>query len=133
MKGLEDFSHVIIIYHLDKAKYGFIFRDDSVLYGRFDKGMLVKENKIRIYAVFHGEVQGVGFRYTARQAANALGLTVWVRNEYDGSVSAEIQGDRDSIQEWLRMVNSGRYIDISHVDMQEIDAIETERNFRVEF
>ena len=90
-------------------------------------------NKIRIYAVFHGEVQGVGFRYTARQAANALGLTGWVRNEYDGSVSVEIQGDHDSIQEWLRMVNSGRYIDISHVDMLEIDTIETERSFRVEF
>ena len=90
-------------------------------------------DKIRIYAVFHGEVQGVGFRYTARQAANALGLTGWVRNEYDGSVSAEIQGDRESIQEWLRMVNSGRYIDISHVDTQEIDIIETERSFRVEF
>ena len=90
-------------------------------------------DKVRIYAVFHGEVQGVGFRYTARQAANALGLTGWVRNEYDGSVSAEIQGDRDSIQEWLRMVNSGRYIDISHVDTQEIDTVETERSFRVEF
>ena len=90
-------------------------------------------DKIRIYAVFHGEVQGVGFRYTARQAANALGLTGWVRNEYDGSVSAEIQGDRDSIQEWLRMVKSGRYIDISHVDMRETDTVETERSFRVEF
>ena len=87
---------------------------------------------IRIYAVFHGEVQGVGFRYTARQAANALGLTGWVRNEYDGSVSAEVQGDRDSIREWLRMVNSGRYIEISHVDTREIDIIETERSFRVE-
>ena len=90
-------------------------------------------DKVRIYAVFHGEVQGVGFRYTARQAANALGLTGWVRNEYDGSVSVEIQGDRDSIQEWLRMVNSGRYIDISHVDIQEIDTVESERSFRVEF
>ena len=90
-------------------------------------------DKVRIYAVFHGEVQGVGFRYTARQAANALGLTGWVRNEYDGSVSAEIQGDRDSIQEWLRMVNSGRYIDISNVDMQEIDTVEMERSFRVEY
>ncbi len=90
-------------------------------------------DKIRIYAVFHGEVQGVGFRYAARQAANALGLTGWVRNEYDGSVSVEIQGDRDSIQEWLRMVDSGRYIDISHVDIQEIDTVESERRFRVEF
>ena len=90
-------------------------------------------DKIRIYAVFHGEVQGVGFRYTARQAANALGLTGWVRNEYDGSVSAEIQGDRDSIQEWLRMVNSGRYIDISHVDTKEIDSVDSEKGFRVEY
>lgn len=90
-------------------------------------------DKIRIYAVFHGEVQGVGFRYTTRQAANALGLTGWVRNEYDGSVSAEVQGDRESIQEWLRMVSSGRYIDISHVDTQEIDILDSERSFRVEF
>ncbi len=89
-------------------------------------------DKVRIHAVFHGEVQGVGFRYTARQAANALGLTGWVRNEYDGSVSAEIQGDRDSIREWLHMVESGRYIEIAHVDIQEIDIMETERNFRVE-
>ena len=89
-------------------------------------------DKVRIYAVFHGEVQGVGFRYTARQAANALGLTGWVRNEYDGSVSAEIQGDRDSIREWLHMVESGRYIEIAHVEIQEIDIMETERNFRVE-
>ena len=40
---------------------------------------------------FYGRVQGVGFRYHAKHAAAALGLTGWVRNEYDGSVMMEVQ------------------------------------------
>ena len=47
---------------------------------------------IRKRIVFHGWVQGVGFRYRARHAAEHLGATGWVRNEYDGSVTKEIQG-----------------------------------------
>ncbi|MBO6112678.1 MAG: acylphosphatase [Lachnospiraceae bacterium] len=90
-------------------------------------------DKIRIKAEFYGQVQGVGFRYTARHAAGALGLTGWVRNEYDGSVSAEVQGDRAVIQEWLRVIQSGRYIEISHIDMNEIATIDDERSFRVDY
>lgn len=41
---------------------------------------------------FFGSVQGVGFRYRAKHAAASVGATGWVRNEYDGSVSMEIQG-----------------------------------------
>ena len=41
---------------------------------------------------FFGIVQGVGFRYKAIQAARTAGATGWVRNEYDGSVTMEIQG-----------------------------------------
>ena len=49
----------------------------------------------RRYQIY-GRVQGVGFRYTVVQAANALGLTGWVRNERDGTVTTELQGDRGS-------------------------------------
>ncbi len=52
---------------------------------------------IRRRYVFKGMVQGVGFRYHARYHASALGLTGWVRNEYDGSVTMEVQGDVQSI------------------------------------
>ena len=90
-------------------------------------------DKIRIYAVFHGEVQGVGFRYTARQAANALGLTGWVRNEYDGSVRAKIQGDRESIERWVGMIRNGRFIEITDIDSREIDVDPDERSFRVRY
>ena len=45
---------------------------------------------IRKHIVFYGWVQGVGFRYRARHAADLYGCTGWVRNEYDSSVSMEI-------------------------------------------
>ena len=48
--------------------------------------------EIRKRIVFHGRVQGVGFRFTAKHLANSLGLTGWVQNEYDGTVLMEVQG-----------------------------------------
>lgn len=49
----------------------------------------------RRYSI-EGQVQGVGFRYRARYAAQSLGLTGWVENEDDGSVTLEVQGDPTS-------------------------------------
>ena len=46
---------------------------------------------------FTGEVQGVGFRYYARAAAQHLGLTGWVANNWDGSVTLEAQGTRAAL------------------------------------
>ncbi len=51
------------------------------------------ENAKRLHVRFVGRVQGVGFRWTALMVARELSLTGWVRNEPDGSVLAEIQGD----------------------------------------
>ena len=48
--------------------------------------------EVRKRIVFYGRVQGVGFRYTAKRLAQSLGLTGWVKNEYDGTVVMEIQG-----------------------------------------
>lgn len=39
-----------------------------------------------------GRVQGVNFRFWAREQAERLGLHGWVRNEPDGSVAAFIAG-----------------------------------------
>ena len=49
------------------------------------------DSKVRQRLRFTGRVQGVGLRYTASHAANALGLTGWVYNEWDGSVIMEVQ------------------------------------------
>ncbi len=49
-----------------------------------------------------GRVQGVACRVWLRARARALGLTGWVRNNPDGSVSALLQGDRDAVNDMVR-------------------------------
>ena len=51
-----------------------------------------------------GQVQGVGFRYRARYAAQTLDLTGWVQNEDDGSVTLEVQGDPDKFISLFAMI-----------------------------
>ncbi|WP_291784172.1 acylphosphatase [Cecembia sp.] len=54
----------------------------------------------------HGKVQGVFFRKNTQQKALELGLSGWVKNEDDGTVSVEIEGELHSIlamQSWLRL------------------------------
>ena len=46
-------------------------------------------SEVRKHIIFHGRVQGVGFRYTAKYLAQSLGLTGWVANEWDGTVSMD--------------------------------------------
>ncbi len=82
---------------------------------------------------FFGSVQGVGFRYTARHAANMYRLTGYVKNEYDGSVTCEVQGDAEAIDEFIRTVNQGRFIDISNIDKTAMQVIEDERSFEVRY
>ena len=52
-----------------------------------------------------GRVQGVAFRWEAQHAAQKLGVTGWVRNEPDGSVTAHVEGEPDAVNDmvvWLR-------------------------------
>ena len=53
------------------------------------------EGTVRRRYSIEGQVQGVGFRYRARYAAQSLELTGWVQNEDDGSVTLEVQGSPD--------------------------------------
>ena len=50
---------------------------------------------------FIGRVQGVGFRMTAEMIAQRHPVTGWVRNEPDGSVLLEVQGEEDAIAGFL--------------------------------
>ena len=52
--------------------------------------------------VFTGRVQGVGFRYKANYIADQYRLTGYVKNEYDGSVTVEIQGSEQEIYMFLK-------------------------------
>lgn len=86
--------------------------------------------EVRKHIIFHGRVQGVGFRYTAKYLAQSLRLTGWVKNEWDGTVTMEIQGREALIQKLLVGLNSNQFITIEWLDTEEIP-LEEERSFKV--
>lgn len=80
---------------------------------------------------FYGDVQGVGFRYRAAEAGRSLGITGWVRNEYDGSVEMEAQGKEEELDRMLAMIQAGRYVHISYMEERQVEELEGERGFGV--
>ncbi|HIX64583.1 MAG TPA: acylphosphatase [Candidatus Mediterraneibacter colneyensis] len=86
---------------------------------------------IRKHIVFHGRVQGVGFRYKAKYLALSLELTGWVCNEYDGTVTLEVQGREALINKLLVGLNHDRFISIEWMDAKEIPLVENESSFSV--
>ena len=87
-------------------------------------------NMIRKHISFYGWVQGVGFRYRARHAAELYGCTGWVRNEWDDSVSMEIQGTEDAIDKVILAIEAGKYVKIENTDSRMIPVETEERGFR---
>jgi acylphosphatase len=59
------------------------------------------------HAIVEGEVQGVGFRYSAQRRARALGLDGWVRNMADGSVEVWAEGAKESLDDFLEWLSRG--------------------------
>ncbi len=57
---------------------------------------------VRRRVVFAGRVQGVGFRARARSASGPHPITGWVRNEPDGTVTLEAQGQPDAVDRYLK-------------------------------
>ncbi|WP_431245262.1 acylphosphatase [Leifsonia xyli] len=69
---------------------------------------------IRRRATVTGGVQGVGFRWSARETAQRLGVTGWARNRLDGSVEAEVEGEPEQVDrmlDWLRTGPPGATVD----------------------
>ena len=93
----------------------------------------MERKEIRRKIRFYGRVQGVGFRYRARYAAESLRLTGWVCNEVDGTVSMEVQGEGASIDRMLQMLQQDRYIDIVDMDIKNLVPQEDERSFEVRY
>ena len=89
-------------------------------------------SEVRKHIVFYGRVQGVGFRYTAKYLARSLELTGWVKNDWDGTVTMEVQGREQLINKLLTGLNHSRFISIEWMDTKEIP-LEEVRGFDVKY
>jgi acylphosphatase len=61
----------------------------------------------RLHLVVRGRVQGVGFRWFAKEEAASLGVTGWARNVEDGSVEIEAEGDPEAVEAFVERIRSG--------------------------
>jgi acylphosphatase len=81
-----------------------------------------------------GKVQGVWFRASAQHKASTLGLSGFVRNEPDGAVYLEIEGNAEALEEMIRWCRVGppkaevRGVDITEMPVQGGRSFEIHRN-----
>ena len=84
------------------------------------------------HVYYSGQVQGVGFRYTAQHVAEGFGVAGFVRNLPDGRVEVLAEGDPNQVDEFLSALaqRMAGYIDgTQFVDESPIGA----KGFRVRY
>ncbi|MCB7306390.1 acylphosphatase [Bariatricus massiliensis] len=86
--------------------------------------------KVRKHFIFTGRVQGVGFRYSALYIAQSIGVTGWVKNEWDGTVVLEAQGTEEELDVLVQKLRSRSFIHIDYVSEIEIP-LQQESGFHV--
>lgn len=81
----------------------------------------MKAAQKRAHIIYSGNVQGVGFRFTAEEIAISLGLKGWVRNCPDGTVETVVEGEEEGIQAFMDKIKKSMasYIRTSKVKWQE--------------
>ena len=57
-----------------------------------------------MHIFYSGQVQGIGFRYTAKAVALGFEVTGWVRNLADGRVELLAEGEKGELEAFRRAV-----------------------------
>ena len=81
--------------------------------------------------IVRGRVQGVGYRYFARHAAEELNISGYARNLADGSVEVYAVGTDAQLSAFAGMLRKGpQFSDVRIVDQSEA-AMEQHSGFRI--
>ena len=54
-----------------------------------------------------GDVQGVGYRFSARNMAQSLGIKGFVKNNFDGTVYIEAEAEDNRLQKYIAWCYQG--------------------------
>ena len=76
----------------------------------------------RFEATVYGRVQGVGFRYSTLEQANALRLKGWVANRNDGTVRVVAEGSESALTQLATWLQQGsRAANVEYVDLHWLE------------
>ena len=86
----------------------------------------------RIHIIVTGEVQNVGYRWHAKQTAEALGVTGHARNLTSGTVEIEVQGEESAVEQFVKAIEIGpRLASVERVTERPIEINTAERGFEI--
>ncbi|AZO48272.1 MAG: acylphosphatase [Mesorhizobium sp.] len=85
-----------------------------------------------VRASVHGRVQGVSYRVWTRSEAVRLGLTGWVRNESDGTVTAMLAGTDAAVSTMIdRLWQGPRGAVVLTVEIEQMEPHSPPVDFRI--
>jgi len=85
----------------------------------------------RLAAHFSGRVQGVGFRYNARQIAQGFEVTGCVRNLPDGRVHLIAEGAETEVHEFVREIQAQLIHHIKETSLEPQTGLAQFRDFHI--
>lgn len=124
----------------------FIFQLQSKMKGRSKKDIApvssstttpvnqpIDPNTRRVRVIVEGLVQGVGFRYTTKQVADRIGVFGIVRNENDGTVYIEANGETTKIADFIEAIRKSPSpsANVEHVTVEEDATIKERIKFSI--
>lgn len=81
------------------------------------------------HVYFSGRVQGVGFRYSAKQISSGFDVTGWVKNLPDGRVELFVQAfDTDEVEAFLEDIQQSSLG--SHIKEREVRSASPQTGLR---
>ena len=75
--------------------------------GRWPGTIATMSDRVRRRLVVRGRMQGVFFRDSMRERANAHGVSGWACNRWDGAVEAVLEGSEEAVSRVIRFAETG--------------------------
>ena len=92
------------------------------------------ENAVRKAGRAEGRVQGVGFRFFVQSNAKAMGITGWVKNMSDGSVTMELQGEPQIVDRLIAKIQRGNdWIKVTNFELSDLPVVAGENKFAIRY
>jgi len=80
-----------------------------------------------------GRVQGVGYRHSAATVARYNGIKGFIKNQKDGTVYIEAEGNRNQLDEFVKWCRKGPGLgNVEHVEV-ETDSVKNYPKFQIKY
>jgi acylphosphatase len=87
--------------------------------------------KKRYKIIVKGKVQGVGYRFSCMETAYKYGVKGFVKNNANGSVTVEAEGEEETLQPFIQWCKKGPlWARVTDTEMEEIE-VKNDQSFEI--